>query len=59
MKLHIVLFAIIQIVKTQIHGYNDTTFRRCEFCLDLQEPMGEDYDGPYPDQEEVSNLQKS
>ena len=34
-------------------------FRHCQFCLEMQQPMGEHYDGPLPDQEEVSNLQKS
>ena len=34
------------------------SFRHCQFCIEMQEPMGEHYDGPYPDEEEVSNLQK-
>ena len=33
-------------------------FRRCQFCIELQEPEGPDYLGPGPEDDEVSNLQK-
>ena len=56
MRLHIILFVMIQI---KFGKTSDPIFRHCQFCIELQQPMGEDYDGPYPDQEEVSNLQKN
>jgi hypothetical protein len=56
MRLHIILFAMVQI---KFGKTADPIFRHCQFCIELQEPMGEDFDGELPDQEEVSNLQKS
>ena len=59
MRLHIILFAMILIkFGKSAEPIDPEPFRHCQFCIELQEPMGEHYDGPYPDQEEVSNLQK-
>ena len=33
-------------------------FRHCWFCIEWQTPEGPDYEGPGPEQDEVSNLQK-
>ena len=55
MRLHIILFAMVQI---KFGKTADPIFRHCQFCIELQTPMGPDYQGPLPDQEEVSNLQK-
>ena len=60
MQLHklitIILFTIIQI---EFCKTADPIFKNCDFCKELQAPQGADYDGEAPDDEEVSNLQKS
>ena len=60
MRLNIILFAMIQIkFGKSAEPIDPEPFRHCQFCLEMQQPMGEHYDGPLPDQEEVSNLQKN
>ena len=54
--LTIILFTIIKI---EFGNTGEPIFKNCDFCIKLQTPLGSDYDGPLPDQEEVSNLQKS
>ena len=55
MRLHIILFTILQIK----YGKSaDPIFRHCQFCIELQTPEGPDYQGPGPDEDEVSKLQK-
>ena len=56
MRLHIILFAMLQI---KCGKSANPIFRHCEFCIELQTPEGPDYEGPGPEEEEVSNLQKS
>ena len=53
--LTIILFAIIQV---EFCKAANPIFRYCDFCKELQTPLGPDYDGELPDQEDVSNLQK-
>ena len=53
--LTIILFTIIKI---EFGNTGEPIFKNCDFCIKLQTPLGSDYDGPLPDQEEVSNLQK-
>jgi hypothetical protein len=59
MRLHIILFAMIQIKfgKTS-EPIDPEPFRHCLFCLELQEPEGPDFEGDGPEEDEVSNLQK-
>ena len=54
--LTIILFTIIKI---EFGNTGEPIFKNCDFCIKLQTPLGSDYDGPLPDQEEVSNLQKN
>ena len=58
MRLHIILFAIIKFGKSA-EPIDPEPFRHCWFCIEWQTPEGPDYEGPGPDQDEVSNLQKN
>ena len=55
MRLNIILFAMMLI---KFGKSAEPIFRHCWFCIDLQTPEGPDYEGPGPEQDEVSNLQK-
>ena len=60
MRLNIILFAMMLIkFGKSAEPIDDEPFRHCWFCIEWQTPEGPDYEGPGPDQDEVSNLQKN